>query len=186
MSTAGQLGSFVLVLALGALAGCAGEEESSSPPVVAGPAASAATAAIAATLDDFHDAAAHADEPRYFGHFTDDAVFLGTDGTERWSRDQFLVYAHPRFASGSAWSFRAVDRHIDLDPSGRIAWFDESLQTARLGPARGTGVVVKRGGEWKVAQYSLSITIPNERFSGVKELLDRKMPPPLTLQPQQR
>ena len=187
MSTAGHVGSFVVLLALGALGGCAGEGESAPPPVAAGSAASAAsaaTAAIAAMLDDFHDAAAHADEPRYFGHFTDDAVFLGTDGTERWTRDQFLAYAHPRFASGSAWSFKAVDRHIDVDPSGRIAWFDESLQTTRLGPARGTGVVVKRGAEWKVAQYSLSITIPNERFGGVKELLDRKMPPPLTLQPQ--
>ncbi len=136
-------------------------------------------------LDDFHAAAARADEKTYFGHFTDQAVFLGTDATERWTRDQFLAYAHPRFASGTAWSFRALERHIEVDPGGSIAWFDESLATARLGPARGTGVVVKQAGVWKVAQYSLSITIPNESFPGVKELLEKKNPPPLMLQPPQ-
>jgi ketosteroid isomerase-like protein len=165
------------------LAGCAAsssEGDAPRPPVAAG---LGAASVIGGMLDDFHDAAARADEPRYFAHFTDDAVFLGTDATERWTKGAFLAYAHPRFASGKAWAFRATERHIDIASSGSVAWFDESLATERLGPARGTGVVVKQNGEWKVAQYSLSITIPNERFAGVKELLEVKTPPPLTLQP---
>src|SRR5690349_244610 len=43
-----------------------------------------ASAAIHAVLDDWHRAAASADEARYFSHFTSDAIFLGTDKTERW------------------------------------------------------------------------------------------------------
>ncbi len=164
------------------LSGCAGE---SRPPPQSAMAALGAASAIGAMLDDFHAAAARADEKTYFAHFTDQAIFLGTDATERWTKDQFLAYAHPRFASGTAWAFRAVERHIDVDPDGRIAWFDETLATGRLGPARGTGVVVKQGGQWRVAQYSLSITIPNESFAGVKELLEKKNPPPLILQPAQ-
>jgi ketosteroid isomerase-like protein len=175
------LAPFLVVSALG-LPACA--ESGSSDEPARSPVAPALGAAsvIGSMLDDFHAAAAHADEKRYFAHFTDDAVFLGTDATERWTRDEFLAYAHPRFATGTAWAFHAVGRHINVASDGSVAWFDESLATERLGPARGTGVVVKQHGEWRVAQYSLSITIPNERFAGVKELLDQKTIPPLMLQ----
>ena len=37
--------------------------------------------AVAAVLDDWHAAAAVADEARYFAHFAPDSVFLGTDAT---------------------------------------------------------------------------------------------------------
>src|SRR5438270_12245619 len=90
--------------------------------------------AIQAELDDFHDAAARADEARYFAHFADDGVFLGTDATERWDVPAFRAYAHPRFASGKAWTFRATRRATALSPDGRLAWFDEDLATERLGP----------------------------------------------------
>jgi hypothetical protein len=122
-------------------------------------------------LDDWHDAAAHADEARYFDHIAPAGVFLGTDATERWDKDAFRAYAHPHFAKGSAWSFRAVERHVTFAPDGRTAWFDERLATEKLGPARGSGVLVQSGGAWMIAQYNLSITIPNERFGAVHDLL---------------
>ena len=40
---------------------------------------------IGAVLDQLHAAAAKADGPTYFGLYTPDAVFIGTDATERWS-----------------------------------------------------------------------------------------------------
>ena len=40
-------------------------------------------AAVARVLDDLNDAAARADEARYFALYTSDAVFLGTDAKER-------------------------------------------------------------------------------------------------------
>lgn len=129
-------------------------------------------AAIVRALDDFHDAAAHADEDRYFGHFAADGVFLGTDATERWDAAAFRAYAHPHFAKGKAWSFRGVNRHVTV--RGDTAWFEEDLETANLGPARGSGVLTLQGGEWKIEQYVLSITVPNEKFKAVKALLEGK------------
>jgi ketosteroid isomerase-like protein len=123
-------------------------------------------------LDDWHDAAARADEERYFGHFATEAVFLGTDATERWDVPAFRAYAHPHFAKGKAWTFRATRRDITFGDSG-VAWFDEALETQNMGPARGSGVLTKdSGGHWKIAQYNLAITVPNERFSDVKKILD--------------
>jgi hypothetical protein len=128
-------------------------------------------AKASATLDRFHAAAAAADEDAYFSLFTDGGVFLGTDAKERWTVPQFRAYAHPRFASGKAWSFRSSRR--DVSVRGEIAWFDEELETPNLGPARGSGVLVRDAkGDWKVAQYNLSIPIPNERFADVKKVIE--------------
>ncbi|HQY65026.1 MAG TPA: serine hydrolase domain-containing protein, partial [Polyangiaceae bacterium] len=43
--------------------------------------------------------------------------------------------------------------------------------TRGLGPARGSGVLVREGGRYKILQYNLAITVPNERFASVKRLL---------------
>ena len=58
---------------------------------------------------------------------------------------------------------------------GGVAWFDEDLDTTRLGRGRGSGVLVRDpNGEWKVAQYNLSIPIPNERFDEVQKIIERR------------
>ncbi len=130
-------------------------------------------AAVTAVLDDWHQAAAVADEARYFGHFTDDAVYLGTDATERWTRDEFRAWARPYFSKGKAWSFKAVSRHITFSKDGAVAWFDEALDTANMGPARGSGVLVKDASAWKIAQYNLSIPIPNDVLPDVQRRIER-------------
>jgi len=125
--------------------------------------------AVASALDDFHDAAARADEDRYFAHFAPGGVFLGTDATERWDLPAFRAYAHPHFAQGKAWSFRAARRAVTV--RGDRAWFDEDLITQNLGPARGSGVLSLQDGKWLIEQYVLSVTVPNGRFRAVRELL---------------
>lgn len=126
---------------------------------------------IARVIDDWHDAAAKADETRYFDHFAKGGVFLGTDGKERWTVPEFRAYAHPHFAKGKAWSFRSTRREITF--ASDVAWFDEDLDTPNLGPARGSGVLVRDAqGAWKIAQYNLSVPIPNERFKDVKALIE--------------
>jgi hypothetical protein len=128
---------------------------------------------IARTLDDMHDAAARAEEARYFAHFAADAVFLGTDAKERWDMAAFRGFAHPFFANGHAWSFRSVRRGITLSADQRIAWFDEDLATEKLGPARGSGVVARgASGTWLVEQYNLTTVVPNERFAAVRAVID--------------
>lgn len=128
---------------------------------------------ISTVLDDWHAAAAAADETRYFGHFEPGGVFLGTDATERWSVEEFRRYAHPYFAQGKAWSFRLVERHVVFSPDGSVAWFDEKLETPNLGPARGSGVLVKTPADWKIAQYNLSVPIPNSLMKEFKERIER-------------
>ncbi len=140
--------------------------------VLATPAGAPAEAAVAAVLDDWHAAAAAADEARYFGHFTPDAVFLGTDATERWTVEEFRRYAHPYFAKGKAWTFKAVERHISFSPDGSVAWFDEQLDTPNLGPARGSGVLLRAAGVWKIAHYDLSVPIPNALMKEFKQRIE--------------
>jgi uncharacterized protein (TIGR02246 family) len=140
-----------------------------APPTAAPP----ADAAVASVLDGWHAAAAAADEQRYFAYFTSDAVFLGTDATERWTRDEFRKYAHPYFAKGKAWSFKSVGRHVVFSPDGKVAWFDESLATPNLGPCRGSGVLLLQNGKWKIAQYNLSLPIPNDLMNQVKALIEK-------------
>ena len=116
---------------------------------------------VALVLDDWHQAASVADESRYFGHFAANGVFLGTDATERWTVSAFRAWAKPHFQRKSAWSFKARDRHIEFSADGKTAWFDEMLDTPNLGICRGSGVLTREGKTWKIAQYNLSIPIPN-------------------------
>jgi ketosteroid isomerase-like protein len=139
------------------------------------PQETATQASINHVLDDWHQAAAVADAERYFKYFTADAVFMGTDATERWTRDEFYRYAKPYFDKGKAWSFKPVKRNITVGPDGKVAWFDEELDTPNLGPARGSGVLVRRGDDWKIAQYNLSVPIPNEIFKEIKERIGQAL-----------
>ena len=118
--------------------------------------------AISRVLDDWHQSAANAEYERYFSHFaSDSAIFMGTDATERWTVAEFKEWAKPYFEKGEAWSFSPEERHIYFSDNGNTAWFDESLDTPNLGPARGSGVMVKKRDSWRIAHYNLSIPIPN-------------------------
>lgn len=129
--------------------------------------------AIARVLDDFHEAAAEADFDRYFGHFTPDAVFLGTDGGERWTRAEFEAYAKHRFDAGGGWTYHPRERHVDIDAGGTIGWFDELLRNDKYGLCRGTGVVVRGDDGWKIAQYSLTFVVPNDAAGSVVDTIRR-------------
>jgi hypothetical protein len=132
-----------------------------------------AQGAIAGVLDAWHAAAAAADEDKYFSYFAPEAVFLGTDPGERWTRDEFRAWAHPYFAKGKAWSFKATARWISFAPDRTVAWFDEALDTPNMGPCRGSGVLVATTSGWKIAQYNLSIPIPNALTDDVKKRIEK-------------
>src|SRR5690606_20582448 len=127
------------------------------------------TAAVAAALDALHAAAAAADGPTYFELFTPDARFIGTDAGERWSLAEFKAYAEPYFARGQGWTYRVTDRHLEIldQPCQCVAVFDELLDNDSYGQVRGSGVVVKQGDGWKIQQYVLSFTVPNDKARDV-------------------
>lgn len=130
-------------------------------------------AAIDSLASRWHHAAARADSAAFFGRMTDDAIYIGTDKTEHWTKEQFLAFASPYFARGKAWAFKATERHVFYDPNRQTAWFDEVLDTW-MGPCRGTGVVVRDGvNGWKIAHYTLSVTIDNDKIDGFIELVGK-------------
>jgi hypothetical protein len=96
--------------------------------------ASDSQAAIGLALDDFHRAAAAADETRYFGH-------------------------------------------------GDLAWFDETLGSAKYGACRGIGVLKRVDGKWLLAQYSLTFLVPNTLAEQVTKITRGVAPASQTVAP---
>ena len=125
--------------------------------------------AIGTLLDSFNEAAAKADFDRYFGYFADDAIFIGTDATENWDKKAFKIWAKPHFDKKKTWDFKSIERHIFFDKSGNTAWFDELLDT-QMKICRGSGVLTKEGNDWKIQQYVLSMTVPNDNVDAVVKI----------------
>ena len=117
-------------------------------------------AAIDALIDGLHQDAHEGNFQTYFDRYTPDAVFLGTDKSERWTIDQFKVYAEPAFEDGHGWTYSVKERNWEGE--GTTRWFDEVLLNEKLGHCRGTGVVELIDGEWKIAHYALTMLVPND------------------------
>lgn len=121
--------------------------------------------AVGAVLDRFHQAAAAADWTTYFDLLTEDAIFLGTDASERWSKPVFREYA----GRSNGWRYEMVTRHVKLTADGNTAWFDEILSNASYGTSRGSGVLVRTTSGWKLCQYHLTFPIPNPLAAKITE-----------------
>lgn len=128
-------------------------------------------ALIEQTLNQFHEAASKAQGKTYFGLFAPEGVFIGTDATERWTLSEFQKYAEPHFSKGKGWTYTPRNRHVQLSPNNDIAWFDEALDSASYGTCRGTGVLRKVEGAWKISQYHLTIPVPNKLATKVVEMI---------------
>ena len=114
---------------------------------------------IDALIDGLHRDAHQGNFKTYFGRYSSNAVFLGTDKTERWTIEEFKVYAKPAFEDGHGWTYEVIERN--WEGHGKTRWFDEILLNKKLGHCRGTGVVKLINGEWKIAHYALTMLIPN-------------------------
>lgn len=120
-------------------------------------------------MDEWHRAAATADEEVFFGSMTKDGIYLGTDPSERWLRDELRQLAQKAFEREVAWAFTPKDRQWYFNGSKDVAWFEELLDTW-MGTCRGSGVVVKTPEGWKIKHYNLAVTIANEQIQGFIEL----------------
>ena len=110
-------------------------------------------------IDGLHQDAHEGNFKSYFERYSPDAVFLGTDKTERWIIEEFKEYAEPAFADGHGWTYKVVERNWGGE--GNIRWFDEILFNEKLGHCRGTGVAKLINNEWKIAHYALTMLVPN-------------------------
>ncbi len=120
-------------------------------------------------LDNWHKAAAEANFDNYFGVFTKSAHYIGTDAGENWDVNSFKAYAKPFFDRGRAWSFTSLQRNIYFSADKKTAWFDELLNT-QMKICRGSGVLIKEKGKWKIDHYVLSMTIPNDNTTEVVKI----------------
>ena len=120
-------------------------------------------------LDNLNTFATFADFKNYFDLYAEESTFIGTDANEVWNKKEFMDYAKPYFDKGKAWYFTSLKRNISFSSDGKYAWFDELLDT-QMKLCRGSGVLEKVGNQWKIKQYVLSMTIPNDLSKQVTEM----------------
>jgi len=124
---------------------------------------------INALLNNWHQAATVADADAFFGTMTEDALYLGTDPSEKWQRDELRKWADFAFKRDTAWAFEPYNRDIHFNKGDELAWFDELLKT-KMGICRGSGIVVKTHDGWRIKYYNLSVTIANEKMDAFVKL----------------
>lgn len=123
-------------------------------------------------IDAWHAAAGEANAMVFFESMAENGVYIGTAKEERWTKSQFVAFAKPYFDKGKAWDFKPYDRDLHVSSNGRYAWFSELL-TTWMGVCRGSGVLVKTKGGWRIEQYHLSVTVPNEIIKDFITLVDQ-------------
>jgi len=124
-------------------------------------------------MDDWHNAAATANEELFFGTMIEDGIYLGTDKTEKWTRDEMAKWADEYFQKESAWTFTAISRDVYISEDGNTAWLNEKLDTW-MGVCKGTAVLIKKTEGWKIALYDLSVTIDNDKIEQFIDLTTEK------------
>lgn len=122
-------------------------------------------------IDAWHKAAADANAKVFFGSMAEQSIYIGTDATERWNKAQFMSFAKPYFDKGKAWDFKPYDRDLHVTSDGKYAWFSELL-TTWMGTCRGSGILQKTKDGWKIEQYHLSVTVPNDVIRDFISLVD--------------
>ena len=129
---------------------------------------------VSRMIDGWHRAASEGNARGYFGRMTDEAVFIGTDASERWVGEAFRDWAMPYFDGVEAWTYEPTQRHVYVGRGGGAAWWDELLENDRYGTARGVGIaVLQDDGLWRIAHYTLHFPVPNGVAGEVTDLIGR-------------
>ena len=124
---------------------------------------------VSKVLDDLNLFAAQADYKNYFDLFAEESIYIGTEAGEVWNKEEFMAWSKPYFDRGKAWNFTSLKRNIYFSKDGTYAWFDELLDT-QMKICRGSGMLEKIGGKWKIRQYVLSVTVPNDVVDEVTKI----------------
>jgi hypothetical protein len=156
--------SFLLII----FTACTNVESTENAANTVQPTAVEAKKAVNELMDNWHKAAATADEDVFFGSMTEDGIYIGTDASERWLRDELKEWSAEFFDRDKAWDFTPIERQVFFSDDKNIAWFNETLNTW-MGVCRSSGVLQMTKDGWKIKQYHLSMTVPND---AVKEYLE--------------
>jgi len=131
----------------------------------------AAIRAVEEVLADFQAAGVEADAERFFGHLAPEAIYLGTDATERHTVEELRARIEPHFAQGTGWTSRLKQANVSVTEDARLAWFDARLEREPFGELRASGVLEQRDDVWLIVQYNVSLPIPNEAVRDVVKLI---------------
>lgn len=123
-------------------------------------------------IDNWHYAAAVADENIFFGSLDENAIYLGTDPKERWLKHEFINWGMKYFERDTAWVFTPYNRFWEFSEDMNYAWFDELLDT-HMGICRGSGVLRKYKDGWKINHYNLALTLPNEQMNEYRNMINK-------------
>ncbi len=121
-------------------------------------------------IDNWHKAAAVGDSVGFFSLMTPDAIYLGTDETERWDRTSMGKDLGKYFNGKKAWKFIPYNRIYTSLGSKNFILFDECLQTW-MGPCKSTGRLTRVKGQWKISYYNLNVAVPNDVVNEYLKLL---------------
>lgn len=124
-------------------------------------------------LTNWHEAASSINQESYFSFIDENGIYIGTDSTEIWTKQEFYVWSTPHFESNKTWNFKATNRNIYLSDDKTLAWFDELVDYGK-GKLRGSGVLQKKTDGWKIMHYVLSVPVPNEKFVAVMDVINYK------------
>ena len=114
-------------------------------------------------LGKWHYDVAISDYDAYFNFMSEGFIYLGSDPNERWTKTTFSNFCKPYFERKSTWDFKTNLRNWYFSDDQSIAWFEESLAT-QMEECRGSGVLKKVNGAWKIAHYNLALVIENEKI----------------------
>lgn len=114
-------------------------------------------------VNKWHSDVATINKDAYFQFMSEDFIFLGTDPTERWTKQEFYAFCLPFFEKGETWTFKPLKRSWYINDNEDVAWFEESLETW-MDECRGSGVLIKEKNQWKIAHYNLTVLIENDKI----------------------
>ncbi len=146
------------------------DEEVGRQPVLSAPpfepAANDPAAGVRRLLRDHHLAANQADSERYFGFFAPEAVVVGSTGRYTVARLRALL------SRGQGLPTIPIEQLVYLSPDQNLAWFEELVETKNVGLMRGTGVLRKADGAWRLAHHSLTILVPRQLSAALAGRID--------------
>lgn len=124
-------------------------------------------------LNQWHKDVAEFEYEAYFDKMSTDAIFVGTDASEVWTKKEFKKFSKPYFDKKETWDFKPLTRNVYFHKNRKTAWFDEVLDTW-MGVCRGSGTLIYDGENWKIQHYVLSVAIPNESIKEVVSIKKEK------------
>jgi len=116
---------------------------------------------VNAVLDRWHKSSGEVKYGPFLNVIASDGVILGTDHDERWDKAHVDKFGNQYFNPKNAWTYKYDNRHMHFNADSTTAWFDETFKI-NTKSFRGVGVLSKLDNEWKLRQYSMSMSVPYE------------------------